>query len=89
MPTNVLNVMDPDSTGLLVNSRMASMKKSTNKLPNTNCSARLALSVPKNMPNVKMPHIMKYAANEDGEGLANPVNLGSIRSSTRLHQNKP
>jgi hypothetical protein len=49
----------------------------------------LALSVPKNMPSEKMPHIMKYAANEAGEEPANPVNFGRTRSATRLHQNRP
>ncbi len=75
MPTNVLNVMEPDMTGLLVNSLIANIKNSMDKLPNTNCKARLAFNVPKNMPKVKIPHIMKYAANEDEEGAkpANPV----------------
>ena len=58
---------------MLVNSLIASIKNSMNKLPNTNCNARLAFSVPKNMPKVKMPHIMKYAANEDVDGPAKPV----------------
>ena len=72
MPVNVLNVIDPVRTGLLVNSRIANMKNSIVKLPKTNCNARLAFNVPKNMPKVKIPHIIKYAANEDVEGPLNP-----------------
>ena len=72
MPVNVLNVMEPDMTGFLVISRIANIKNNMNKLPNTNCSARLAFNVPKNMPKVKIPHIMKYAAKEDADG-AKPV----------------
>ena len=59
MPVNVLKVIEPDMTGLLVNSLIVNIKNSSDKLPKTNCSARLALSVPKNIAKVKIPHITK------------------------------
>ena len=92
MPVIVLNVTFPKRTGLLVNSLVINMKNSIVKLPNTNCKARLAFNVPKNMAKVKIPHIRKYAANEDEDGPLNPLkneSFGKTKSITRLHQNKP
>ena len=89
IPVIVLKVIDPDSTGLCVKSLIASMKNRSVKLENTNCNARLAFNVPKNIAKVKIPHIMKYAAVEGGEGALKPVNFGRIKSKTRLHQKRP
>jgi len=41
---------------------MASKKNRITKLMNTNCNALLTFKVPKNNPNVKIPHMNKYAA---------------------------
>ena len=38
------------------------MKNSIAKLMNTNCSARFAFRVPKNIAKVNNPHMKKYAA---------------------------
>ena len=40
---------------------------------NTNCSARFAFRVPKNIAKVNMPHMKKYAAIDASVGAANPV----------------
>ena len=64
-----------------------------NKLPNTNCNARLAFNVPKNIAKVKMPHIKKYAAIEDAVGAAKPGDIqdsfGRQAEELRDHQKKP
>jgi len=59
MPVIVLNVIVPVRTGLPVSYLIVSMKNSIVRLMKTNWSARLAFNVPKNMPKVKIPHIVK------------------------------
>jgi hypothetical protein len=92
MPVIVLNVTVPNRTGLPVNSLIVNMKNSIAKLMNTNCKARLAFNVHKNIAKVKIPHIRKYAAIAVSVGALSPVKnvtLGRTRRMTRDHQKKP
>ena len=92
MPVRVLKVNVPKSVGLPVSSLMVSMKNRIVKLMNTNCRARFALSVPKNIAKVNNPHMKKYAAIAVSVGALNPEKsalLGKTRRSTRDHQKSP
>ena len=44
--------------------------------------------MPKNIPKVKMPHIMKYAAKDDEDG-AKPANSGNLGKSRYHHETPP
>jgi len=82
---------------LPVKSLAVNRKNSIAKLRKTNCRARFALKVPKNIENVNNPHMKKYAAMavEDAACRGEIVetsqisSFGSTNRSTNDHQNKP
>lgn len=82
---------------LPVKSLAVNRKNSIAKLRKTNCRARFALRVPKNIENVNNPHMKKYAAMavEDvacrGEVVETSQisSFGNTNRSTNDHQNKP
>lgn len=76
-----------------VSSLAVNRKNSIAKLMNTNCSARLDFSVPKNIAKVNIPHMKKYAAIADWSFAPLIVNDGNSFGSrirpTNDHQNSP
>ncbi len=74
-----------------VSSRAVNKKNKRARLEKTNCRARFAFSVPKNITVVNSPHMKKYAAMEIiEEGSASrKVKLGIRSNAARDHQNKP
>ena len=68
---------------------MASRANRTVRLRKTNCSARFALRVPKNMNRVNTPHSPRYTPRKWAfAASARPI-LGISRIATRVSQKEP